>query len=466
MKRLITILLAVVLVFSLGTAALAADAEETAAADVLYTLGLFKGTGTDAEGKPIYDLDRALNRAEAVTMLVRLLGKEEEAGAGAWEIPFTDVADWAKPYVGYAYANGLTNGYDEKTFGGTDPVTATQYLTFVLRALGYSSAEDGDFKWDAAWELTDRLFITRGEYGADTPFDRGDAVKVSYAALGAFLKGEGRFLGEKLLDEGVFTLEQYHAAMSGGSGEEDGQNPVMNFIGTYVYGRASATVACEGTDSARIEIAWSSSYAERAVWEIVGVLDTETLTVSYSDAVKKNQVFDENGLVSEETLYADGTGTIVFNEDGTFTWHEDQSEYDEDYTFEWIPVVPPEEDGQNPVMNWIGDYRCEKAQRARAHVACSGSDSALITITWSGSVSEYAEWVIEGGLDLETLTIRYTDCIKEYITVDSNGEVVKEDVVYDNGTGTIVFDEGLSFTWHEDQSETGDELVFEWAQGD
>ena len=590
MKKLITILLAIVLTFSLGAAAFAADQEEIAAADVLYTLGLFKGTGTDAEGKPVYDLDRAPNRAEAVTMLVRLLGKEAEAQAGTWEIPFTDVADWAKPYVGYAYANGLTNGYDEKTFGGTDPVTAAQYLTFVLRALGYSSAEDGDFRWDAAWELTDRLQITRGEYGADTPFDRGDAVKVSYAALGAYLKGEGRFLGEKLLDEGVFTLEQYHAAMSGGSGEEDGQNPVMNFVGTYVYGRASATVACEGTDSARIEIAWSSSYAERTVWEIVGVLDPETLTVSYSGAVKKNQVFDENGLVSEETLYTDGTGTIVFredgtftwhedqaeqddtytfewvnivppeedgqnpvmnfvgeyqcgragamvecgegssaiihihwsgsaweyaqwvivgeldtetltirytdciktivtmndqglidteetvyedgtgtivfNEDGTFTWHEDQSEYDEDYTFEWIPVVPPEEDGQNPVMNWIGDYRCEKAQRARAHVVCSGSDSALITITWSGSVSEYAEWVIEGVLDLETLTIRYTDCIKEYITVDSNGEVVKEDVVYDNGTGTIVFDEGLSFTWHEDQSETGDELVFEWALGD
>ena len=60
------------------------------------------------------------------------------------------------------YANGLTKGYSEKTFGGTDPVTAAQYLTFVLRALGYSS--DSDFRWDAAWELTNELGITAGVY--------------------------------------------------------------------------------------------------------------------------------------------------------------------------------------------------------------------------------------------------------------------------------------------------------------
>ncbi|MBR3059742.1 MAG: S-layer homology domain-containing protein [Oscillospiraceae bacterium] len=465
MKKLIAILLAVVLVFALASVAFAADAEETAAADVLYALGLFKGTGTDGEGKPVYDLDRAPNRMEAVTMLVRLLGKEEEANAGTWVIPFTDVADWAKPYVGYAYANGLTKGTGDTTFSGTDPVTATQYLTFALRALGYSSAEDGDFKWDAAWELTDRLNITKGEYGANTPFDRGDVVKISYAALGAYLKGEGRFLGEKLLDEGVFTLEQYHAAMSGGSGEEDGQNPVMNFVGTYVYGRASATVSCEGTDSARIEITWSSSYAERAVWEIVGKLDPETLTVSYTGAIKKNQISDENGLKSEETIYADGTGTIVFNKDGTFTWHEDQSEYDEDFTFEWVEIVKPEEDGQNPVMNFVGEYQSD---RASAMVECGEGSSAIIHIHWGGSAWDSAEWVIVGELDTETLTISYTGAIKTFVTRNDQGIIEKEEVAYEDGTGTIVFNEDGTFTWHEDQSEYGQDMVFEFlpAQGD
>lgn len=154
------------------------------AAQSLYELGLFNGTGTDANGNPIFDLDRAPTRHEAVTMLVRLLGKGEEAENGTWNTPFTDVADWAKPYVGYAYANGLTSGTSATTYSGDAPVTASQYLTFVLRALGYSSGTD--FQWDRAWELSDSLGITNGQYNADTTaFTRGDVAIISYNALSA-----------------------------------------------------------------------------------------------------------------------------------------------------------------------------------------------------------------------------------------------------------------------------------------
>lgn len=51
-----------------------------------------------------------MTRSEAVTMLVRLLGRENEALSGKWETPFTDVPAWAEPYVGLAYENGLTTG--------------------------------------------------------------------------------------------------------------------------------------------------------------------------------------------------------------------------------------------------------------------------------------------------------------------------------------------------------------------
>ena len=254
------------------------------------------------------------------------------------------MADWARPYVGYAYANGLTNGTGRTTFSGKDPVTATQYLTFVLRALGYSSAEGGDFRWDAAWELTDRLDITKGEYGPDTPFDRGDVVKISYSALGAYLKGEGRVLGEKLLDEGVFTLEQYHAAMSGGGPEEEGQNPVINWAGHYQSDRATALVECAGRDSARILIRWGASAWEEAVWEIVGKLELETLTIRYSGCKETIRTYDESGeIVKEEVVSEDCSGTLVFDEGLSFTWHDDQSEYEEDQVFEWSPVVEAED---------------------------------------------------------------------------------------------------------------------------
>ena len=463
MKKLIAILLAVCLVFALTPAAFAADAEEITAANVLNALGLFQGVGKDADGKPVYDLDRAPNRMEAVTMLVRLLGKEEEANAGAWEIPFTDVKDWAKPYVGYAYANGLTKGYSEKTFGGTDAVTATQYLTFVLRALGYSS--DSDFKWNAAWELTDQLGITAGEYDASTAaFDRGDVVKISYAALGVFVKGTGGTLGEKLLDEGVFTVQQYLDAMAaaGYEEEDEGQNPVMNWIGRYSAGRPWAEVECYGKDSARILIHWSSSYAEYTEWEIIGKLDPDTLTIRYTDAVKKTITYTDEETFTETVDYEDGTGTIVFDQGTSFTWHEDQSEDGGDLVFRWAEAEP-EEDGQNPVMNFIGEYQCD---RAHAVVECEGTDSARIKIHWGSSAWDAAEWVIVGKLDLDTLTISYTGASKTIVTYDWDDEIESEEKVYEDGTGTIVFHDDGTFTWHEDQSEYGKDLVFKWGWTD
>ena len=59
--------------------------------------------------------------------------------------------------------------------------------------------------------------------------------------------------------------------------------------------------------------------------------------------------YDDNGEVkNEEQVYGDGTGTIVFH-DGSFTWHEDQSEYGEDMEFEWLPVEESETIGMaNP----------------------------------------------------------------------------------------------------------------------
>ena len=131
-------------------------------------------------------------------MLVRLLGKESDAKAGTWTTPFTDVQDWAKPYVGYAYANGLTTGTSTTTFSGGDTVTATQYLTLVLRALGYKD-NAGDFSWDKAWELSDKIGITDGRYNANSNgFLRADVALISNDALSSKIKGTDGTLLERI----------------------------------------------------------------------------------------------------------------------------------------------------------------------------------------------------------------------------------------------------------------------------
>ena len=129
--------------------------------------------------------------------------------------------------------------------------------------------------------------------------------------------------------------------------DPDWQNPVMNFIGEYQSGRAHALVECFGNEDAWITIEWGSSAWELARWDIVERLDTETLTIEYSGVTKSIVTYDDSGEVtSQEPEYEDGTGTITFHDDGTFTWHEDQSAYGTDMVFERVPVKPERQDGE------------------------------------------------------------------------------------------------------------------------
>lgn len=151
-----------------------------------------------------------------MTLLVRLLGVDEETLKNASDAPFSDVPGWAKPYVNFAYENDLTKGVSADKLGANDAVTAAQYLTFVLRAMGYVSGED--FDWSASWALTDRLGITHGEYNAKTnkSFQRGDAALVSACALKAACKN-GKTLYENIF--GKRLPDDLRAQLSALAGE-------------------------------------------------------------------------------------------------------------------------------------------------------------------------------------------------------------------------------------------------------
>lgn len=204
-KLLFTLLTLTLLIGGMTVSAQAATAEEELAAQTLYELDLFRGTGINADGSPIFSLDRTPTRNQAIIMLVRLLGKEAEALSGSWDIPFTDVSDSMRPYVGYAYAHKLTGGTTATTFSGSAPVKANQYITFVLRALGYESGRD--FQVSTAWTLSDQLGITAGQYRAGTAFTRGGVADISWGALSAALKGTDQWLAEKLRTEGAIAQD-------------------------------------------------------------------------------------------------------------------------------------------------------------------------------------------------------------------------------------------------------------------
>lgn len=160
----------------------------------LKELGMFVGTDKG------FELERPANRAEALTMLVRLLGKETEAKNGTWEHPFNDVPTWADEIVGFAYTNGLTSGVSASKFGSYDTVSSVQYITFVLRALKYSdSKEVEDFTWDNPFDLATEIgLIGNGEYNKDSEFLRADVAIVSYNALSLIPKNGQNTLKDTL----------------------------------------------------------------------------------------------------------------------------------------------------------------------------------------------------------------------------------------------------------------------------
>jgi hypothetical protein len=176
---------------------------ETEAAMRLKTLGLFQGVGTNPDGSVNFDLARAPSRTEALVMRIRLLGKDAEANGGSWKHPFTDVPGWANEEVGYAYEKGLTKGSSATEFGvGT--ASAQMYLTFVLRALGYSDAAGGQFTWDKPEELARSAgILPEGVHPED--FLRADVVLISAAALSAKRKDSRETLLDKLIADGAVS---------------------------------------------------------------------------------------------------------------------------------------------------------------------------------------------------------------------------------------------------------------------
>ncbi len=208
-KRIFSLLIAAVMLISLTPSALAAPAGQAMEADILYTLGLFKG-GTNG-----YELDRTVTRAEAATMIVRLSGGEAIAQSHEYETPFTDLADWSRPYIGYAYAQSFVRGVSDTRFGGGETARAADYMTMLLRLMGYDDAA-GDFSYDTALLTARRLGLTTLSDGA--ALTRGGMVAASLRALTTPGK-DGVSLGDRLLAAGVLDAAVYNAVGLGDTNE-------------------------------------------------------------------------------------------------------------------------------------------------------------------------------------------------------------------------------------------------------
>ena len=142
-------------------------------AEALQQQGLLQGNENGL------DLLKPLTRAEAVTLLVRALGLEDQT-SNYMVSQFTDISsdNWVSPYAALAKEYGITNGVSDTEFAPDDPVTAEQFATFTLCAAGES-----DFDYMQGMQiLLDRGIITEKESETMDLFTRGDMAKIIYEA--------------------------------------------------------------------------------------------------------------------------------------------------------------------------------------------------------------------------------------------------------------------------------------------
>lgn len=174
-----------------------ASAMYTDYADSLNRLGLFRGTEKG------YELEGNFTRDQGAAMIVRLLGEESDVLKEEATGIFADVPadNWAAPYVKYCYTNGITKGTGRNNYSPNETMSGAQYVTLVLRALGYTYAEP---------ETAEKLSVERGllpsamawEIIRDPQLSRDRMVYVSYQALTTKMHS-GKTLIEDLTDRGV-----------------------------------------------------------------------------------------------------------------------------------------------------------------------------------------------------------------------------------------------------------------------
>ena len=178
-------------------------------ANQLHKADILRGTDLGLE------LERALNRAEGSAMLVRLLGEEVNALKQKNSHPFQDVPKWADDYVGFLYSKGLTQGISTNMFGSLATMTATEYTTFLLRAIGYDDIQ-GDFKWNEAMlKAVDINMLKHDEVqrmNKKENFLRDDMAGLSWRALHTEIKGKKLILVEKLVQSGALDKKMVFAA--------------------------------------------------------------------------------------------------------------------------------------------------------------------------------------------------------------------------------------------------------------
>jgi len=190
MKRLISIILALIMAIGIIPAGYAA---EPTAGETLRSMGLVVGFDNGDLGENQY-----LTRAEMMVILARMLGEYDEAFRWTRQSTFSDRNNhWGERYVAYAQYRGWTVGIGDNKFGYDQRHTVQEASVFMLKALGYTAP--ADFTWNTAFTKAKDLGLFEDLSLRETSnIYRGELFQVMLNTLLTDMKGQNTMLGQKL----------------------------------------------------------------------------------------------------------------------------------------------------------------------------------------------------------------------------------------------------------------------------
>ena len=207
LKRALSLLLSSTLVLGMlvmgGSAAgykdVDASNDHQEAIEVLQAVGIMTG---DQNGN--FNPDGSITRNEMAVIMAHLLNLDYDYYRGT--NPFTDVPEWAAPYVAACAAEGVVAGIGNGQYGGSNKVTAAEASLMIMKALGYfQNAEDFGTDWQVATirqasyiNLFDRINAT-----AESALTR---AQVAQLVLNGLKSDMVSFTGDKGIQIGDVTV--------------------------------------------------------------------------------------------------------------------------------------------------------------------------------------------------------------------------------------------------------------------
>ena len=322
LKRALSLLLSSTLVLGMlvmgGSAAgykdVDASNDHREAIEVLQAVGIMTG---DENGN--FNPDGSITRNEMAVIMAHLLNLDYDYYRGT--NPFTDVPEWAAPYVAACAAEGVVAGIGNGQYGGNQKVTAAQASLMIMKALGYfQNAEDFGSDWQVATirqasyiNLFDRINAT-----AESALTR---AQVAQLVLNGLTSDMVDFTGDKGIQIGDVTVgyraeytqktgtaAKYNTLVGGKTDiSEQGQYYIQ--LGEELY-EGKLSMSPDSDAFGRPATTWT--YDKKDIGTYV---DYDLMVEEYVDTVTARELYDLLGkTVVEEydfTIYADGVEQAV-----------------------------------------------------------------------------------------------------------------------------------------------------------